>query len=498
MSAASRYYSGPYNYGEGGNIYVHFHSENIGRAMNESAVSSLEIIEIFKKRKMQAFQASKNQFRNLFKQSLDNKSAELLNQVFNNDDLMTKLQKEMGEKFEEALAVDKMQKLMDIQRTVVSNNFAKDLLSKSKKSIEAFNTLLAGLASAARLLNTKSGSNLAALLSHQYKSTNNIQSFGKFLLKALKTFEKQNKKILLSELEIQQAEQVVQNIKSLANALETGKTSKGKDLSQKTINKLAEDIFNTGFAESISAILKNTAYVSLDQNFKATLTGKEAITIQYSDQFGKAIEDNSSQKSFGKADAMFENVKIKIDEKDKHITLDIGISDKFYKLNNFPGLKGSNNKNLYSSGSGGSLVEALWSSFGTNLKYLYYAYNVLGHGNKNNWNQAQMALNEVILTRQIVRLFSSRGGKKDFAQFMFVNGQIISVWDIIMSTLQDVSYSKSFEGVKTQPVTLTIQGRGEIQSAAQTYKETVTERIYDVNRAVQRAKIKAELNLNNL
>lgn len=109
-----------------------------------------------------------------------------------------------------------------------------------------------------------------------------------------------------------------------------------------------------------------------------------------------------------------------------------------------------------------------------------------------------MALNEVILTRQIVRLFSSRGGRSDFAQFMFVNGQIVPIWNIIMSTLQDVSKSASLQGTKTQPVTLSISGRGEIQNATQTYEESLIERIYNVNKAVQRAKIKAELNLNRL
>jgi len=52
-------------------------------------------------------------------------------------------------------------------------------------------------------------------------------------------------------------------------------------------------------------------------------------------------------------------------------------------------------------------------------------------------------LNEVILTRQIIRLFSSRGGNEDFAQFMFVNGQIVPIWDIIMSTIENISLSSA-------------------------------------------------------
>jgi len=39
MSAASNYYSGSYDYNNGGNIYVHLHVQNIGRAMNGSSVA---------------------------------------------------------------------------------------------------------------------------------------------------------------------------------------------------------------------------------------------------------------------------------------------------------------------------------------------------------------------------------------------------------------------------------------------------------------------------
>ena len=81
---------------------------------------------------------------------------------------------------------------------------------------------------------------------------------------------------------------------------------------------------------------------------------------------------------------------------------------------------------------------------------------------------------------------------------MFVNGQIIPIWDIIMSTINDISLSSSQHGQHSQPVTLFITGCGDIQSAAQNYRNTIDERVYNVNKAVQRAKITAHVNLNNL
>ena len=178
--------------------------------------------------------------------------------------------------------------------------------------------------------------------------------------------------------------------------------------------------------------------------------------------------------------------------------MNVGISDKFYKTSYFPNLPGHKKDQSFSSGSGGSLSEALASLFSGNIKYLYLSYNALVHGRDDDWSVAQQALNDLILTRQIIRLFSSRGGSEDFAQFMFVNGQIVPIWQLIMNSSQNLSLSESLGGNKTQPMTLSIEGRGEIQKAGTSWKDRLAQRIYAVNRAVTKAKIKAHLNLNNL
>lgn len=503
MSAASNYYSGSYNYGEGGNIYVHLHVGNIGRAMGGQAVPPSEVADIFRERKRQALQASKKQFKTLFINSLNQDGAVLLQEVFNNDDLMALLQKQLGIKFQQALAVDKMQKLMEIERSgIATDKFAQVILKNSKQSIQNFDILLNSLSQACKLLGTESGARFAAILSHGH-NVKNVSQMGVFLLRAIKEFQKSNDKKLMTDLEIQQGDQIVESINALGKALKRGKTSGGKQLGQASIRRMIQSIFNTGFAESISAIIKDTAYVSIDQTFKASLTGATTAEIQYSDQFGNIVSKSKGNAAYGKADAFFNNVKVNLSGNgyignNVTINLDIGISDKFYKTSYFPGLKGHQKNQSYSSGSGGSLVQALWSAFGSNLKYLYYAYNTLGHGDRSGWDTAQSALNEVILTRQIVRLFASRGGNEDFAQFMFVNGQIIPIWDIIMSTMENISLSSSQKGEKTQPVTLSITDRGNIEKAARARKVTLEERIYNVNNAVKKAKIVAHVNLNNL
>lgn len=79
MSAASNYYSGSYDYDNGGNIYVHLHVKNIGRAMGGIPIAPTEVASIFQDRKKQALDASKKQFKTLFFNSLNEDSKKLLN-----------------------------------------------------------------------------------------------------------------------------------------------------------------------------------------------------------------------------------------------------------------------------------------------------------------------------------------------------------------------------------------------------------------------------------
>jgi hypothetical protein len=77
----------------------------------------------------------------------------------------------------------------------------------------------------------------------------------------------------------------------------------------------------------------------------------------------------------------------------------------------------------------------------------------------------QSELNDLIATRQIIRLFSSAGTESDFVNFMLLNGKIISVWDIVKYAISsDLSVSKSQKGAKAG-IVLTIPNRRKIVEA---------------------------------
>jgi len=72
------------------------------------------------------------------------------------------------------------------------------------------------------------------------------------------------------------------------------------------------------------------------------------------------------------------------------------------------------------------------------------------------WTQYQNYLNNFILKHRILNLFATAGGN-DFSQFLFANGTLISMWDIVKYVTSDATFyaSKSSEN-KGQPILLHI------------------------------------------
>lgn len=256
---------------------------------------------------------------------------------------------------------------------------------------------------------------------------------------------------------------------------------------------IIDAVFNTGFAESIASMIKKTAYVNIGDQLKGSLSGNKMVKIEYSDAFGNAINDFQSQPKSGKADASLSNIKMHVDVNNSKIkgqlSINIGISNKFYRTKHFKNMTDKITDATFSSGSGGTLEEALLAVFSHNMRALYYSYNIFGH--QSDFNDSLVSLKDVIATRQIVRLFASRGGNSDFAQFMFINGQIIPIWNIIMNTTNDVMMANNALNLK-------IENEASIENIATTMQKTPLDRIIAVNKAIGDATISMELNLNKL
>lgn len=501
-------YTGPYFYADTTYYYIHKHLQDLGRAAGGQKLADADLYAKFQAHKEQAIAASKTQYKDLIKNSMTPESIQLINAAFEEDgsSIMLEINKQMEGRLKESLNINKMQELMGIQKKVSSNSIGQTLKEgKGTNAAEAFDKLLTALSDAMRLIGGPQSDDIAkALLAQKYGETvkinPGIERMGNRLLKALSIYSKAAN---MTTIEMQRVDQAVQSINTLATALKSGKTSKGKNITANAIKNMIDNIFSTGFAEGIASMIDNSAQLTVNQSL-IRLTGSDTTQIQITDPSGKPLNLEGT-KSAGKADIQAKNVKISLDAQNDinggEIIIDIGISNKFYRTQGFA-VNGKSAKGLtISSGSGGTVKEAINSLFGAPIDR-YLAYNTLAKGEAE-LPSATAGLNDLILTRQINRLFATRGGNIDFAQFILANGEIVSIWELILYTEKYFSglSSSMMRGNKdvNQAITLSMSGdvnRGDIIAAG--HLDDTYQRILQTNQAISKATIQAHIHIDKL
>lgn len=490
-------YEGPYMYPRSNNIYVHLKTQHFLR--HEGDINVESITSLVKSYKQEALNASKTQYKRLFLESINDKQARILKEIYQNDDVMSKVQMYAAKKLQEALPIDKLTSLMQIQRDLNVPFLAEKIYEN--KAIYAFNNLIKTLCEAVKLIESPDSQKLMKHLANaKLKRTVTTKGLGSRLIKALSDYEKQQS--VMSQLDIDRMNQIVRSIKALGNALynfteENEETGQKESLTAAGLMKIIDAIFNTGFAEVFASMIKGSAYVNIEKELKGSLSGMSDVKIQFTDAFGSVIQNFNSLSKSGKADAKLSNVQITIDDKINNLNgklnINLGISNKFYRTQYFPPIDRSNKRKTnfgeFSSGSAGTLGQALLATFSGNLRALYYSYNAFSHSG--DFGSTIIALKDVIATRQVVRAFASRGGIQDFAQFMFINGQIIPIWTIIQNSMNTLNLAES-------ALKLQIKGEEGITLIAETQLATPLDRITAVNKAIGDAVISMQLDLNHL
>lgn len=494
------------------NYYIHEHAENIGRANLGNAMTQGQLVSFYSEKRQAALDAAKQQYRNLFKASIiknqtSSEGITLINEALEDDNIMKEINDQMGKRLSQVLAVDKLASLMQKEIQADKTDFKKIINSDALVEIEAFNNILEALAGASQLIRNQTlGKRLAFYLTHIFNSKTGVvnrQEAGIKLQEQLKKFKDEVNGSQLNNFDIQQIESIQNSLNTLVRALKTDKTGKkDKEMTADGIRKLIQNIFNTGFAQVISGQIKKNAYISIMGGLKnVKFTGNEKTQIAFTDTLGQ-FQKFIGSPSYGKADVIFPNVKIKLEkqgtENNAEINISIGISDKFYKGAKFPGVKEiKKSDGTISSGGGGKVTDILQLIFGNDIRSLYLSYNTLAHGP--NISSAQEALQDIMLKRNLVYSFAARG-QSDFAQFMFINGQIVPIWDIILSAEQFVGKSASvLKGQQKTPIYLTMQKREDMLNLMRPNPiDDEFTRVLKVNQAIRALKIKIELNLNAL
>jgi hypothetical protein len=432
---ARDYYSGPYIFA-GSDYYVHKRKRNIGRAAGGSPMSDAEIASIFSKQKEQTANAAKAYYKQLLIHNLkvDDQSLKLLNEVFQKDDTISAIDGAIKKNMEKAMNIEELTTLRTNRDVAIG--MAKQMLTApsvvSKTSY--YDTFLQVLADTVQLVHGEPGKYLAKALlisqSNGKKGPHTLKGYGEGIMNALHHFitDEVDEFFTVLPEEVDKFYELVTALGGFASRLQEGKTSTGATINKKNIVDMVDALFTSGFSELIGSQLKDIAEMAIDHSL-TTIVGKDTTEIQRTDQHGNMTFKQKGSAAFGKTDIKFQNVNIKLDVSEAReiggeITLDIGISNKFYRTQGFVGITEDKDKLSFSSGSGGSLKEALESIFNSNYEE-YLAYNALARGNQ--LLASNLALHNLILTRQINRLFSTRGGVQDFSQFIFANGQVISI-----------------------------------------------------------------------
>lgn len=468
------------------NFYIHLNKINIGNKSNNKPPN-----ENFKTLKKQMSIQLKSQYTELFSKNL-RASSETLKAISDSmditeEELINKIDNQIRKNLQEEISVSKLQALFNTVKKENLNQILKTAVDEKniKKLGEAFETI-------SKCLNLLEGDNgfLGVALNSSIKNAKNFSEVGNNLSTALKEWEVKNN---LKTIKREALEASFKQLQNLAYVLQTGKfKSSKKDLSADgLVTLISNGLISTSIAEGLAFSMKAKANGILS-NVIAKSVGTKAQIVEY--------HDGSREKVTGKTDILLPNVKIKIEGgSEKGISLNIGISSKFYTGKAFLGnIPDKNIIGSFGSGSGGSLKEALLNIFPSQTDR-YFAYNYMAH------DMYTTQMNDLIATRQLLRLFSTTGSSKDFVQYMLINGKIISIWQLIQYAISnDLGLSNSMEGSKTQGIVLSIPDRPKFKEKPIPIKEGLSpieaawQRSRKQNSAINEARVYASLHLKNL
>lgn len=477
-------------------FYIHLHKTNVA-----SRGESVDLTAKYDEQRNQVRAALKRDYVNLLQKTINIKGVQVLSDVMDlqEDKVLSELNKGIKEKLQETLDVPALQKLHEnIHQTDISNILNEAVKNKDKvEGVKGLEEVFKVIDNCLSLFGD-AGADIGAALLASLSNAKNFSMVGEKLNEKLSKYSFQNEGATIEQQSLKKA---VQQLENLAYVLQRGyfKSNEKTPLTAKGLTSLiTNNLVSTAIAQGLAICSSQKARTIVAKEIK--LVGTNTVKVYSDDQYDPG-------KYSGKTDIAIHGMEMSLQVSDNNersldLVLDVGISSKFYTGQGFNSTA-TKKVGIYSSGSGGSLAQAIktiWSGY--NQRYLIY-----------NWISHQMyteQINSLLTMRQLVRLFSSAGAE-DFANFMIVNGKVISVWDLIQYALNnDLFKSRSMQGSSKQGITLTIAGRKEIIEANQeipvdtsvkalkTKMLAAWQRSRNINAKIDSARIKAELHLNNL
>lgn len=520
----------------GNYYYIHLHKQNIGRMAGGSPKTDADMVKIFSSYKRSSAKALKKQYTGYLIGSMIDltpggaKVIEEALDVSNNssDRILQRLHDALKTGFESQFdnraiiaAMQKQQELIwspkknpglvELDKLFQSNGRKGDKI----QGFAVLDKILQVLEETCKLLNSDSGNMLAVILSEQRQNGYNAtKELGRHLEAALNQFIKDNKEGAFLSKDLEEGIKIATEINNFSTALKNNKTSssEGKLLSTRSlqsilqnsvfpmiselfVNQLQEAAINIPSSEMAKFIANSIKMSGADTSFiQYTAPDGTIVPGQYLRNYG--LTEGKEQKSFGKADSLVDVLLEGESITGKYhgtIKLSVGISTKAYASNKI-GTKLNQSFDNYSLGKGLNLGQAFSLIPNLSTYHRYLGYNLISHDTSEDPNTAHslIALQDVLLTRGLAYLASGRG-ISDSAQLLFLNGNIMSMWDIIKYAM-DNNIGASGSLLKTSSTTgiyMTLEKRKDIIQYASSL--AWSQRLINTNNAINSAVIKLEI-----
>ena len=432
--------------------YIHRHIKNFEKD---------EAMAIYQNQKEINYKQMRRRYQQTFLENItiDSPGLQLLNAAMSEEDLISTLDEEilniLNERISSEIDTFKLDKLLYTAYSSLDKWFANP---KSQESLKNLNDLFSATAVASYILaNEEDG--LFPLLLKTYNS-------GAAFLEMIKAYTENRihmwegrpfnmvtKRILSTQI----------SIKKLVDDLNNPSVSKA------TLQGYIRNIFSSQVGEYVVSKAVVRGLKLTKDMIEKSFTGANTI-VSTSENFQQLLNWGQSRTTNFKTDNYFPNVKIKIAELDTDITINLGISTKWYKLTQGGEIKSISVMNE------ANLSHRLNQLF-SGAEGRYYAFNAMALVNQD--GSIYASFKAALLSRFADLFISGFGSQGDFSQYIVINGKFYSILQLIlaMEYFNDGQGSSDVNG-GTDPITLSVVGLSKIA------KETDDARKYEADIAM--------------
>ena len=400
-----------------------------------------EAIKLFQKQKTQNYLEMKNRYKKNYLNNISgvsDKSLKILDAAMREDEIMSGLDKDLLEILNKSISEGIKSYELDKKLTTAYNSLNSFLKNKDAKDLDK---LFTQITKATALLNTNIDSLLALIGPRgEYKKHRDLTKLSILLQQEV---SKLNGKVL--NVSQKRLASVVKSLSNLVTDL-----SSNANVNKQSLQRYLSNIFSTQIGEYIvSKGVAKALNLGLKE-IRSSLTGTSNIVVDDGDEelqnFIKSYGQSGSQ--VFKTDNSFQNLKITLEDGNT-FNINLGLNTKWYKGN-----KGTvDSAAITTEVSFLNRVNQLFNS--ENEKY--YIYNSLALVNQD--DSMYSSLKAAMVARNLDVIISGLGTQGDFSQYIVINGEFYSIWQIILA-LENFNHGQGSygKGDATDPVTISATG----------------------------------------